>query len=44
MTLLSLRARTRGRNRDRYPGVCPDGLHALMCDIMDANLIPFFRV
>jgi hypothetical protein len=44
MTLLSLRARPRGRNRDRPPGVWPDRLDALMCDIADANLIPFLRV
>ena len=44
MTLLSLRARPRGRNRDRHPGVPPDGLDAPMYDIADANLIPFLRV
>jgi len=44
MTLLSLRARPRGRNRDRDPGVGPDRLDALMRDIADANLIPFLRI
>lgn len=44
MTLLSLRARARGRNRDGQPGVRQDGLDSLMCDIADANLNPFLRV
>ena len=44
MTLLSLRAWPRGRNRDRRPGVCPDRLDVLMSDIAGANLIPFLRV
>jgi hypothetical protein len=44
MTLLSLRARPRGRNRDRRPGVCPDGLDTLISDIADANLTQFLRV
>ena len=39
-----LRSRPRGRNRDRHPGVGPDSLDTLMCDIADANLIPFHRV
>lgn len=44
MTLLSLRARPRGRNRDGNPGAGHNGSDALMCDIADANLIPFLRI